>query len=102
MTDSRGGGIGRHKQWFYRTMLRTSCGVQIPVLGVNRGVLMRAIGFVALVIAFASNAIALMGICKLIRDNGLTLSTVVLAIATLTNICVVSGEIEEIVRYGII
>lgn len=63
---------------------------------------MRAIGFIALDIAFVSNAIVLMGVCKLIRDKGLTLSAVVLAIATLTNICVVSGEIEEIVRYGII
>lgn len=63
---------------------------------------MRAIGFIALDIAFVSNVIVLMGVCKLIRDKGLKLSTVVLAIATLTNICVVSGEIEEIIRHGII
>lgn len=63
---------------------------------------MRAIGFIALDIAFVSNVIVLMGVCKLIRDKGLKLSTVVLVIATLTNICVVSGEIEEIIRHGII
>lgn len=49
-----------------------------------------------------SNVIVLMGVCKLIRDKGLKLSTVVLAIATLTNIYVVSMEIEEIIRHGII